>query len=213
MASMEEAAKIMDVAARHAYVFDNGLSSPDFFDVEKRMASEEFRLIVDRCEKQHHILEIGCFTGLNLLGLAKLGFEVLYGKDFVEGAIKWLKAEAEKQSGFSKEYKDGNPIVAFHGTFDPERTSNHWDRIVCFDVLEHQQNVGQFLDGVARCLGVGGKVLFLVPKDSFYSDCGHVAWFPDVTCFQNVLNYHFDIEECFELKTCQKLFACCKRRD
>lgn len=205
MPSMKEAAEIFDVASRHAYVFDNGLSSPDFFDVEKRMKSEEFRLIVDRCEKDHHVLEVGCFTGLNLLGLAETGLRTLYGIDFVQGAIDWLKSEA-KSKGFE------DTITAFCNEFDPGATSNHWNRIICFDVLEHQLNVGLFLDGIKKCLPGHGKVLFLVPKDKHYFDCGHVSFFPDEECLRNVLEYFFDVEEIFELNSCPKLFACCKRK-
>ena len=211
MASMEEAAKIRDVAARHAYVFDNGLSSPDFFDVEKRMASEEFGLIKERCDGADNICEVGCFTGLNLLCLAELGKENLHGLDFVKGAVEWLLDEAGARRFRRK-------IHARSGTFgsgmDEDRcTLSYSDLFICFDVLEHQPNVGRFLSDVSYSLNQNGKALFLVPKGKNYNDCGHLAWFPDEECLTNVLDYHFSVEECFELKTCQKLFACCKRRD
>lgn len=204
MASMAEAEKIFDVAARHSYVFDNGLSSPDFFDVEKRVASEEFSLIRDRVGKQEKVLEIGCFTGLNLLGLASLGYDRLYGFDFVKGAIDWLQSQPGCKS-----------IIAWDGTFNKtyvELESSDIDAVICFDVLEHQLNVGEFLSGVQKILSKDGKALFLVPKGENYNDCGHVAWFPNEICFRNVLGYYFDVAECFELKSCPKLFACCKRK-
>lgn len=94
--SMKEAEKIRDVVARHAYVFDNGLSSPDFYDLDKRMESEEFSVLSKHIDpdEQLSILEIGCFTGLNLLGLKKRGCKAsLTGIDFVEGALKWLREQ------------------------------------------------------------------------------------------------------------------------
>ena len=201
MPSMIEAAKIMDVAARHAYVFDNGLSSPDFFDVEKRMASEEFALIRDHCQYDHRILEVGCFTGLNLLGLATLGYQRLIGVDFVAGAVDWLNKEALRR-GLAG-------VTGIHTHFEPSRDI---DRIICFDVLEHQLDVGEFLMNVTVSLKPDGRALFLVPKGREYFDCGHVAFFPDLACLRNVLEYFFEVEELFELKTCPKLFASCKRR-
>lgn len=204
MPNMKEAAEIFDVAARHSYVFDNGMSSPDFFDVDKRMASEEFQLLAGRVEKHAKVLEIGCFTGLNLLGLSRLGCDKLHGFDFVKGAVDWLKSQD----------KDG-AIDAWCETFNSIYASvEHPDieAVICFDVLEHQLNVGEFLAGVAKILASNGRLLLLVPKGSSYFDCGHVSFFPDCECLRNVLEYFFDVEEIFELKSCPKLFACCKRK-
>lgn len=203
--SMEEAAKIRDVAARHAYVFDNGLSSRDFFDVEKRMASEEFGLLRERIARSDSVLEIGCFTGLNLLGLAQLGCGWLIGVDFVNGAIEWLNFESEKRGAnigtVCDDFPDGRRLP-----MSPA------DRIICFDVLEHQRNPGRFLDGVEESMAANGRALFLVPVGREFFDCGHVAFFPDAECLHNVLDYVFEVEEIFELKTCRKLFASCRRR-
>lgn len=201
--SMAEAAKIRDVAARHAYVFDNGLSSPDFFDIDKRMASEEFELLRERIDPHHSVLEIGCFTGLNLLGLRKSGHRgFLFGVEFVSGALEWLR---QQDSEIGSEF----------GNF-PDQVSDslfyeQYSRAICFDVLEHQQNVGNFLKSASQTIAADGRVLFLVPKGREYFDCGHVAFFPDEECLRNVLDYVFEVEEIFELNTCKKLFAACRR--
>lgn len=203
---MLEAAQIRDVAQRHAYVFDNGLSSPDFFDVEKRMASEEFRLLREHVMPEWDVLEVGCFTGLNLLGLAKIGHSgLLCGVDFVGGAIDWLLEQAEE---FPK-------LVGFRETFPYKYQGGmrNRDAVVAFDVLEHQQNVGQFLDGVAGELKPGGTALILVPAGKSFYDCGHVAFWPDCETLANTLGYHFTVKEIRQLKTCDKLFAICTRRD
>ena len=209
MPSMTEAAQIRDVQKRHSYVFDSGLSSPDFFDVEKRMMSEEFRLLQERiidqtCDQYPTVLEIGCFTGLNLIGLAHKGVYGLVGVDFVEGAIKWLDDQSRLLDlsirAMCDEFPDGRPFPPAHN-------------IVCFDVLEHQLNVGNFLRGVSDHLCVSGSAYFLVPEGESYYDCGHVAFFPDVECLRNVLDYYFEVEELFELKTCRKMFASCRRRE
>lgn len=204
MPSMIEAAQIRDVAARHAYVFDSGLSSPDFFDVAKRMASEEFRLIRDRCEIKHGITEIGCFTGLNLLGLGTLGYSKLCGVEFVHKALDWLRQQAVLRS---------LEIDTFLMEFPRWSPPYYCDRAICFDVLEHQLNVGKFLAGVHETLLPDGLTLFLVPVGKNYYDCGHVAFFPDAECLRNVLDYYFEVEEIFELKTCKKLFASCRKRN
>lgn len=208
MPSMQEAAKIFDVAKRHSYVFDNGLSSPDFFDVEKRMESEEFATIKDRCNFGDKIFEVGCFTGLNLLGLAEIGYGqkdgTLTGLDFVEGAVSWARSEHAKR---------GKGRIEFVSCeFDQFLFKETQDRIICYDVLEHQLNVGNFLWRVAHNLKKDGLALFLVPKGREYFDCGHVSFFPDTECLRNVLEYYFSIEETYELKSCPKLFACCKRK-
>lgn len=200
MPSMAEAAKIRDVAERHAYVFDNGLSSPDFFDLEKRMASEEFALF-DRIGLDEDVLEVGCLTGLNLLGLEKRGHTGrLHGVDFVPASLDWCKSQS----------KD---VLLIGLTFPgPLMAGAQYDSVICFDVLEHQLNVGQFLEGVVNVLAPGGQALFLVPIGKAYNDCGHVAWFPDEECLRNVLDYHFEVESVRRLETCDKMFAICTRR-
>jgi len=204
---MAEAAKIRDVAKRHAYVFDNGLCSPDFFDVEKRMASEEFWLLRERISLQDTVLEVGCFTGLNLLGLAKRGHSGLFGIDFVQGAIEWLDSESESRGLSVSTMCDNFPNNERLFPFPPIA-----GRVICFDVLEHQNNDGMFIEAVEGRLALDGRALFLVPIGKEFYDCGHVAFFPDAECLRNVLDYVFDVEEIFELKTCRKLFASCKRR-
>lgn len=204
MPSMSEAASIRDVAKRHAYVFDNGLSSPDFFKVEKRMASEEFKLLREWIKPEWNVLEVGCFTGLNLLGLAKLGHSgTLCGVDFVSGAIDWLIKNSTQWTN----------VVAFGAMFPPSRGHCQYDAVICFDVLEHQQNVGQFLDGVVDQLVPGGRALIMVPAGKAFYDCGHVAFFPDEECLRNVLDYHLEVHKVERLKTCDKMFAVCSRRE
>ncbi len=212
--SMAKAALIRDVAARHAYVFDNGLCSPDFFDLEKRMASEEFALLRKHVQPDHRTLEVGCFTGLNLLGLYKCGHEeALIGIDFVPGAVEWLRRHAVRSDG------GFHPIAGIDGEFPDARVGDiHFpiapcDRAICFDVLEHQLNVGKFLCDVRDHLTPDGRALFLVPEGANFNDCGHVAWFPNAECLRNVLDYYFDVIEVRRLETSAKLFAICQRRD
>lgn len=204
MPSMTEAAQIRDVAARHRYVFDNGLCSPDFFDLEKRMASKEFCLLLKHCEEHHAILEIGCFTGLNLLALAENEYRHLTGYEFVRGAIQWLEREALRR---------GRNICTSWTIFPKGiETMRFYDRVICFDVLEHQLDVGEFLAGVSRKLNPTGQALFLVPEGKEFYDCGHVAFFPDAECLRNVLEYFFEVKEISRLESCPKLFAVCESR-
>ena len=204
--SMEQAAEIRDVAARHTYVFDNGMSSPDFYDVDKRMASEEFATLKTHCSPAHRIVEIGCLTGLNLLGLARHGCTHLTGLDFVRGAVDWLDTQS---------HKEGRGIRTLHGTF-PDRVGKlqpPYDRAICFDVLEHQLDVGRFLRGTSELLAPGGLALFLVPEGRHYFDCGHVAFWPDAPCLHNTLDYFFEVTSIRQLDSCPKLFAVCQRRN
>lgn len=200
--SMAEAAKIRDVAARHAYVFGNGLCSPDFFDVEKRLVSEELGLLLEHIKPHNSVLEVGCFTGLNLLGLVKCGhLGDMTGIDFVSGALQWCE-----------DHNETHHSIRLIGDYVSEVETYEHDSVICFDVLEHQLNVGRFLDDVLRLMAPGGRAYFLVPVGTGYNDCGHVAWFPDTECLRNVLDYVFEVEEIFELKTCRKMFASCRRR-
>lgn len=205
--SMAEAAKIRDVAARHAYVFDNGLCSPDFFDLPKRMVSEEFGLLRERIKPEQSVLEVGCFTGLNLLGLASVGHSKLHGVDFVRGAVEWLMKKA-----FERNASISARVSTFSDEFELASDWGKFDSIICFDVLEHQLNCGLFMQQISRCLTDGGRALFLVPIGKQYYDCGHVAFFPDDECLRNVLDYVFDVEEIVTLKSCWKMFASCRKR-
>ena len=199
---MVEAAKIRGVAERHAFVFDAGHSAADFFDVAKRMASEEFALLRRHVKPDQDVIEVGCLTGLNLIGLARKGHAgQLVGIDFVQGAIDWLK-----------ENKGSAAVEGHCAEFPCRFAGTEFDAAICFDVLEHQRNQGQFLEGVARVLRPGGTALVLVPARKEYYDCGHAGFFPDAECLRNVLDYAFDVEQCFELASCNKLFALCRKR-
>lgn len=204
---MAEAAKIRDVAKRHAFVFDSGHSVDDFFDVEKRMKSEEFGLLRKYVKPEQDVIEIGCYTGLNLIGMAREGHRgQLAGVDFVKGAIDWLQRNWPSTA---------NPVLAicreFPNFFD--NYENEVDTAILFDVLEHQRNAGQFLEGVSRVLKPAGTALVLVPKGAEYYDVGHVGFFPNCETLRNVLDYVFDVEECYELMSCNKIFAVCRKRE
>jgi SAM-dependent methyltransferase len=199
---MAEAAQVRDLAKRHNYVFDSGLSSPDFFNLEKRMASEEFALL-HSIEPHWNVMEIGCLTGLNLLGLAERGHTGwLHGLDFVDGAVQWFREKANQRRN----------IAGFCAEFPPLPFGLLYDVVICFDVLEHQQNVGAFLAGVAAALAPGGRAMILVPAGRSFYDCGHVAFFPDEECLRNVLDYYLEVESVQRLKSCDKMFATCTRR-
>jgi 2-polyprenyl-3-methyl-5-hydroxy-6-metoxy-1,4-benzoquinol methylase len=203
-AVMNEAARIHDVAKRHAFVFDSGHSCADFFDVDKRMGSEEFSLLKKHVKPEQDVIEVGCYTGLNLIGLARLGHTGnMTAVDFVQGAIDWLKGN----------WPSSAPVLTaicreFPNFFDGHKH----DVAICFDVLEHQRNQGQFLEAVSEILNPDGVALILVPARKEYYDCGHVGFFPDAECLRNVLDYVFDVEECYELASCNKLFALCRKR-
>lgn len=204
--SMADAAKIHDVAQRHAFAFNNGLSHKDFFDVDKRMKSEEFKLLAKHCDKGHDILEVGCYTGINLLGLGLYGYTSLTGIDFVHGAIEWLEYKAREM-----EVSINTLCAKFPEQVD-HLSSDKFDRIVLYDVLEHQLNVGEFLKEVNRFLKPDGQALILVPAGKEFYDCGHVAFFPDEECLFNVLDYFFDVQAIHWLQDSKKLFAICNKR-
>jgi len=202
--SMAEAAKIKDVAARHTYVFEHGLTDRGYYDLAARMDSLEFELLCDYVSPTDDVLEVGCLTGLNLLGLAKRGLGgTLTGIDFVEPAISWLRNTAQEH---------GITVRAICGEFCDAKLVP-CDSLICFDVIEHQLDMGRFLRRVhALLLPPDGRVVFLVPEGRHYHDCGHVAWFPDVECLRNVLEYFFHVDR-LELLPTNKFFTVCSRGD
>jgi SAM-dependent methyltransferase len=206
-AVMGQAAKIRDVAKRHSFVFDAGHSVADFFDVEKRMKSEEFAVLRKHVKAEWDVIEVGCYTGLNLIGLAREGHQGwLTGVDFVQGAIDWLKSNWPLPNGLPRFAAERGEFPEYVPTWSP------YDCAICFDVLEHQRNQGQFLEGVSRILKPGGTALVLVPKGADYYDVGHVGFFPNEETLRNVLDYVFDVAECYELASCNKIFAVCRKR-
>jgi cyclopropane fatty-acyl-phospholipid synthase-like methyltransferase len=200
---MRTAATIADVAARHAWVFDNGASDQDFFDLPKRVQSNEFWKLLEHVGPDDSVFEIGCLTGLNLLGLATANRgRSLVGIDFVGSAVQWMLEKAVTLGVDDR-------VSGCIGTFDSRRIKTT-DRVICFDVLEHQLDVGAFLTAVKSCLRTTeSEALFLVPEGAHYNDCGHVAWFPNPDCLRNVLEYFFDVHE-IEVLPCHKIFAACR---
>jgi len=168
------------------------------FDLENWRKSESYKLIKKYCKPQDSIFEIGCLTGHHLLLLDDEGYTGhLHGIDFVPEAILW-GMEHDKNKKIEWEngmLKDNDQIVLY-------------DKIILFDVLEHQDNVGEFLERVITYCVPSTEVLVLVPKGEEYFDLCHINFYPSIRALENTLGKYFTIIESYEIDN--KIFVRCK---
>lgn len=172
----------------------------DLFKLDNWRESESYKLIKKYCPyKSEHIFEIGCLTGHHLILLAEEGYLHLKGIDFVEDAIEWAKDN-------SKQYN----IDFETGLLQPTESEHAFDKIILFDVLEHQDNVKDFLDIVKTYCSDKTEILILVPKEEHYFDECHINFYPTEKALSNILKKYFEVVEVVCVEEDKKIFARCK---
>lgn len=100
------------------------------------------------------VLEVGCGDGGNLLPFSKMGAEVV-GIDSVVGRIKDARS-------FFKENEASGIFVA-SDIFLVKDYYNHFDIIVCHDVIEHVEDKKSFLEKIKMFLKRDGIIFMSFP--------------------------------------------------
>jgi len=173
---------------------------PYAFDLEKWRVSRSYELIKCYCGKDDAIIEVGCLTGHHLVLLEQEGYTNLTGIDFLQEAIDW-----------GKEHSKGTIRFICEDFISRDNVWGSYDKIICFDVLEHQMNIGLFLQGVQFIMKPNAEALFLVPIGKEYDDIGHIAFWPDADRFKRTLERVFSKVEVWFEKDENKLFARCEK--
>lgn len=100
------------------------------------------------------LLELGCYNGFFSLGF----------KDHVKGA-DWEVHGLEISPSLAKFVEQKLGIPCFAGTLESsEVPSNHYDYIVCHDLIEHINQPLKFLKEVYRILKPGGQIQIITPN-------------------------------------------------
>ena len=175
---------------------------PELFDLDFWRETEEYKLLLEYTDPADRVLEVGCLTGHFLLLLEQEGYTKLKGVEFVDDAVFWIYTHHpdSKISIIPAEFEDTRII--------PENT-----KIVLFDVLEHVHNTCVFLTHTLNNLTPNGEVLIIVPKGDNYPSEGHVNFYPNTQCLEQLLDFYFDVIEIREIDDGKKLFARCKRME
>ena len=100
------------------------------------------------------LLEIGCMHGGFVVQAQQAGYEA-YGLDISQRAVDWAA--------------EHNPGLVGYGTLGPEQADQSLDVVAGFNVVEHMDDPGEFLDHVARVLRPGGIFVAETPaQESLY---------------------------------------------
>lgn len=102
---------------------------------------------------REQVLDAACGTGYGTFMLAMAAGSVT-GFDLCADAVEFAR-ERFNWPGLSYEVADLDSVELPTGT----------DVVVSFETLEHLQDPERFLDGVARCLRPGGRLIASVPRD------------------------------------------------
>ena len=103
------------------------------------------------------VLDIGCGPGLMTEALVERGGEV-WGVDFLEPALAWARAEAEKAS-----WGDRAHYVAGDAQALPFAAAT-FDTVIAMGVLEYLSDAYRFVAEVRRVLRPGGVLVISVPS-------------------------------------------------
>lgn len=100
------------------------------------------------------LLEIGCMHGGFVVLAKRAGYDA-HGLDISERAVDWAAKH--------------NPGLVSFGTLDASQADDSLDVVAGFNVVEHMDDPGEFLDHVARVLRPGGIFVAETPaQESLY---------------------------------------------
>lgn len=127
------------------------------------------------------ILDIGCGDGVLSYFLSKEGAKV-YGIDYSDIAINFAK---EKCKGMNINFVQGS-------AYDLDYEDNTFDIVVSSDVIEHLEDVSQYLSEIKRVISNEGVVVISTPVryTEFPLDKEHIIeWFPSE--YKSVIEEYF----------------------
>jgi 2-polyprenyl-3-methyl-5-hydroxy-6-metoxy-1,4-benzoquinol methylase len=104
------------------------------------------------CKRGSRILDIGCGNGNIARGIGSLGYEVV-GVDFSQQAISYARSKNTLQN-VSFAVKSAEEVS----------TGEHFDAIICSEVLEHLHQPSSLMQVIARILKPGGVLIATVPN-------------------------------------------------
>ena len=125
-------------------------------DTIQRENTERLTLIEQLAPPSSHprLLEIGCMHGGFVVLARRAGYEA-HGLDISERAVDWAA--------------EHNPGLVSFGTLDETQPDDTLDVVAGFNVVEHMDDPGAFLDHVARVLRPGGIFVAETPaQESLY---------------------------------------------
>lgn len=135
------------------------------------------------CEKEDHILDIGCYDGKILKELENKGYQNLYGSDFSEKS----KLSFNNSKIHFSLYDIENDKVPFNNKFDV---------VIYTDVLEHLYSPERVLENIKHYLNDNGKIFISVPNAGFFLNGLLLSFFPSKLYFSTAFGpwdhiYHF----------------------
>jgi cyclopropane fatty-acyl-phospholipid synthase-like methyltransferase len=140
--------------------------------------------------------------GVNIIDLAREGYNDLTGIEFLESAVNIGRKISENECLNIDFICDKYPY------FKMERM---YDRILAIDVLEHIEDVGTFLRSMKRDMyGDEARALIIVPKGKNWYDTAHINFYPDMECLYNMVSLYFNILDSGELDKGRKLYTVVK---
>ena len=115
------------------------------------------------------ILDVGCSDGYYSLMLAKEGYEVL-GLDLDKRCVDLANKRAESRNlpakfvhGF---FEEMNPETALD-PFDDQPWVQHFDAVICAEVIEHVQDPAFLMGALIDCAKPGSPVIITTPDEAF----------------------------------------------
>jgi SAM-dependent methyltransferase len=158
------AANLVFQSERHPLVLEDPRSSEQLIRSLIHLKAYDFarRDAVDR-----KVLDVGCNTGYGTRIIAEAAREI-FGVDVAARAIEIARDSARD---LSKEIRFGVADGDVLNFPDAE-----FDRVVSFQVIEHVEEVGRYLEEIARVLEPGGHAIFTTPNATLRLDPGQRPW-------------------------------------
>ncbi|MEJ6402509.1 class I SAM-dependent methyltransferase [Yoonia sp. 2307UL14-13] len=114
----------------------------------------EFDWVTERLDKTDRVLDVGCGSGEFLLGLS--------------GKVARVRGLETSDFGCAEAAKAGLDVV--QDTIQTHAIDNAgaYDVVTCFQVLEHIQDVGPFVESLITATAPGGKIIIAVPNNASF---------------------------------------------
>jgi ubiquinone/menaquinone biosynthesis C-methylase UbiE len=124
---------------------------------DRRFLAQQRRVCAMLNGRVGRVLDIGCGPGLMTEALVERGGEV-WGLDFLESALAWARAEAEKASWGDRAHYVGGDAQAL------PFSAATFDTVIAMGVLEYLSDAHRFVSEVRRVLRPGGLFVVAVPS-------------------------------------------------
>jgi len=147
-------------ALTESYRILSPYSDPQKWEYDNNLFHLDF--ITKRISRSDRIIDLGCGIGILALALKLMDYDVTGQDRFVfESSTTFTVIDIE---GLKKVWRDNNLTVTSGDVHQAQSPNSLFDVVVSIAVIEHQNDLGSFMDGILRYVENGGMIYIATPN-------------------------------------------------